>query len=50
MVPPADPDALAAALQSALAGNVTTPDVPLAFRSEVMGASYLTLYREILGV
>lgn len=50
MVPPADPDALAAALQSALAGKVTTPTVPPAFRSDVMGASYLNLYREILGV
>jgi glycosyltransferase involved in cell wall biosynthesis len=50
MVSAADPDALAAELQNALAGSVATPEFPAAFRNDAMGASYVTLYREILGV
>jgi glycosyltransferase involved in cell wall biosynthesis len=49
LVPAANPTALAAGLRDALDGTVTTPDVPRAFRCEVMGESYFRLYHELLG-
>jgi glycosyltransferase involved in cell wall biosynthesis len=49
MVPAADPSALAEGLRDALDGMLTTPEVPAAFRREIMGNNYFRLYREILG-